>query len=304
MTHRLFRQEHPVLLGFFILACIFALFWAGITFFIATVSKPRADFFTEKEGIGVVELVGPIISAEEQLSTLRDFRTDDKVKAIVLRIDSPGGAVGASQELFTEVKKTAAVKPVVASMGSLAASGGFYAALGANKILANPGTLTGSIGVILKFANLEELFKKIGYHSEVIKSGPMKDVGSPDRPLTENERAMLQELIDSVYGQFVGAVAESRKIPVETVKTFADGRIFTGAQAKEKGLIDGFGNFSDAVALAAELGGLHEENPQLIYPEKDTFSLRRLITGEAGTWIKNILPRQVPFLSYEWTATN
>ena len=304
MTKRLFRQEHPVLLGFIILGCIFVLFWAGITFFIVSVSKPRPDFFSSREGVGVVELIGPIISADEHLATLRDFRTDDKVKAIVLRIDSPGGAVGASQELFSEIKKTAATKPVVASLGSIAASGGYYAALGASKIISNPGTLTGSIGVILRFANLEELFNKIGYHSEVVKSGALKDIGSPDRALTEEERQFLQELIDSVHNQFVAAVAEARHLPVETVRSYADGRVFTGAQAMENGLVDSFGNFSDAIAQAAALGGLEETNPRLIYPEDNTFSLRRIISGEANTWIQNLLPRRLPFLSYEWTAAN
>ncbi len=150
MTKRLFRQEHPVLLGFLILGCIFVLFWGGITFFVTTISKPRTQFFSKRDGVGVVELIGPIISSEKTLEVLKDFRKDSAVKAIVLRIDSPGGAVGASQEIFEEVKRTAAEKPVVASMGSIAASGGFYAAIGANKIFANPGTLTGSIGVILE----------------------------------------------------------------------------------------------------------------------------------------------------------
>jgi len=304
MTKRLFRQEHPVLLGFFILGCIFLLFWAGMTFFIYTISKPRAEFFPGRAGVGVVELRGPIISSEDTLATLRDFRTDDNVKAIVLRIDSPGGAVGASQEIFSEVKKTAAIKPVIASMGSLAASGGFYAAIGASKILANPGTLTGSIGVIIKFANLKELFDKIGYQSEVVKSGAMKDIGSPDRALTEEERQLLQSLIDSVHQQFVSAVAEQRHLPVETVRGFADGRIMTGAQAKENGLIDQFGNFSDAISLAANLGGLEEKAPHLIYPEEGPFSFSRFFTGEAASWLQNFLPTRLPFLAYEWNAAD
>ncbi|MEJ2689237.1 MAG: signal peptide peptidase SppA [Deltaproteobacteria bacterium] len=304
MAKRLFRQEHPVLLGFFILGCIFVLFWGGITFFIATISKPRTQFFSKRNGVGVVELVGPIISSEKTLAVLKDFRKDSSVKAIVLRIDSPGGAVGASQEIFEDVKHTAAEKPVVASMGSIAASGGFYAAIGANKIFANPGTLTGSIGVILKFANLQELFNKIGYKSEVIKSGALKDVGSPDRPLTEAEKKLLQDLIDNVFQQFVQAVATQRNIPVEKVLPIADGRVLSGAQAKELGLIDSFGNFTDAVAAAAKLGGLKDKEPELIYPEENTFSLSRLLSGEASTWLQNLMPRRVPFLSYEWTTTH
>lgn len=304
MTKRLFRQEHPVLLGFLILGCIFVLFWGGITFFITSISRPKAPFFVEKDGIGVVELFGPIISSEKTIEELKDLRRDDSVKAIVLRIDSPGGAVGASQEIFTEVKRTTAEKPVVASMGSIAASGGFYAAIGANKIVANPGTLTGSIGVILKFANLQELFAKIGYKSEVVKSGALKDMGSPDRPLTEEERKLLQNLIDNVYQQFVKAVSEQRNIPVETVRSYADGRVMTGEQAKELGLIDVFGNLTDAVSLAADLCGLDDKDPRLIYPEEDSFSLTRLLSGEASSWLHNLMPQQLPFLSYQWTATH
>lgn len=304
MAKRLFRQEHPVLLGFLILGCIFVLFWGGITFFVVAISHPRTQFFTKSDGVGVVELIGPIISSEKTLKELRDFRQDSSVKAIVLRIDSPGGAVGASQEIFEEVKRTAAEKPVVASMGSIAASGGYYAALGANKIYANPGTLTGSIGVILKFANLRELFDKIGYKSEVIKSGALKDIGSPDRPLTDAEKKLLQNLINNVYQQFVHAVATQRHLPLEKVLPIADGRVLSGEQAKNLGLIDAFGNFTDAVAMAAKLGGIKDKEPKLIYPEEDTFSLSRVITGEASSWLHSLVPQQIPFLSYQWTMTH
>ena len=188
-------------------------------------------------------------------------------------------------------------------MGSVAASGGFYAALGAERIMANPGTMTGSIGVIFIFANLQELFEKIGYRSEVIKSGRLKDIGSPNRPLSEEERGLIQGLIDNVHEQFVRAVAESRLLPIEQVRGLADGRIFSGEQAKEAGLIDGLGNFTDAALLAGELGGLDTtEMPHLIYPKRDEFPfISRFLRGAEGQAILNRYLFQVPGLAYEWT---
>jgi len=303
MSKRLFRQEHPVLMGFILLGLVFLFFWGGVTFFISTVNRPaKGEIFGMKPGVGIIDLKGVITTPEEIIDDLTSFRTNSNVKAIVLRIDSPGGAVGASQEIFEEVKRTNKVKPVVASMGSVAASGGFYAALGAEKIVASAGTLTGSVGVILKFANLKELFDKIGYKSEVVKSGDLKDIGSPDRPLSQKERDILQALIDNVYNQFVKAVAESRNLPEEQVRALADGRVFSGEQAKEAGLIDQLGNFTDAIMLAADLAGLDKENPNLIYPEKKEFSIFEMLTGDSSQSILNRAAK--PFssiLSYEWT---
>ncbi|OGR00932.1 MAG: signal peptidase [Deltaproteobacteria bacterium RIFOXYD12_FULL_50_9] len=301
MTKRLFRHEHPVLLGLLILGAISILFLGGITFFISIISpSDQKDFFGKKNGIGIIEVKGVIISSEDLLQDLRDFRENQAVKAIVLRLDSPGGAVGASQELFKEVQRTKATKPVIASMGSVAASGAYYAALGANKIMASPGTITGSIGVILKFANLEELFGKIGYKSEVVKSGKLKDTGAPDRPLAPEERAVLQNIIDNVHQQFIRDVAASRGLPEEKVKILADGRIYSGEQAKNLGLIDLFGNFEDAITLAANLAGLDAKQPQLIYPKEKGFSLISLITGEQASAFKDRLLSHTPALSYEW----
>lgn len=305
MTKRLFRQEHPILTGCLLLGLLMVVFWGGITFFVGSLfHRPDKGKLFHGEGIGVIEVTGVIVSADETLAQLTEFREADEIKAIVLRIDSPGGAVGASQELYEEVKRTNAVKPVVASMGSVAASGGLYAALGAGRIVANPGTLTGSMGVILKFANLEELFHKIGYKSEVVKSGHLKDIGSPSRPLTEEERVILQAMIDDVHGQFIKAVAESRKLPEEAVRAIADGRIFSGAQAKELKLIDQFGNMNDAVLLAAQLAGLDTKKmPELIYPEKDEFSLLSLLAGESGQALLNKTRFATPVLAYEWAVS-
>ena len=303
MTERAFRQRHPVLFGLFVLGCLTTVLWGGIALLVARLAgRPDPALFPSgEEGIGVIDLSGVIVSADETIADLTEFRNDPNVKAIVLRIDSPGGAVGASQELYSEVRRTNAVKPVVASMGSVAASGGYYAALGARKIVANPGTLTGSIGVIIKFANLETILGKIGYKDEVIKSGALKDIGAMNRAMTDEERALVQDLIDGVHRQFIEAVSESRDLPTETVTPLADGRVMTGEQAKQLGLLDELGNLTDAVRRAAELGGIDPENPELIYPRKKEFSLMDLVADErAGMSLKRLLPG-APGLSYEWS---
>jgi protease-4 len=297
-----FRQKHPILLGLFVLTGIFFLFLAGISLLISSLIShgPNTDIFAKKEGVGIIELKGLIVSSEQILKHLTELRNSPNVKSIVLRIDSPGGAVGASQEIYTEVKRTSEVKPVVASMGSMGASGGYYAALGADNIIANPGTMTGSIGVIVKFPNLESLYEKIGYKSEVIKSGPLKDVGASNRPLSDEERNLMQDLIDNVYTQFVRDIAESRSMPEETIYDLADGRIYSGEQALEVGLIDSLGNFTDAIMLAADLGGLDTKDPQLIYPKVERkFSILNLLTSAEQSLVDNFGPLY-PILSFEW----
>jgi protease-4 len=299
-----FRQKHPILLGLFILTGIFFLFLGGISLLISSLitHSPQTDIFSRKEGVGVVELKGLIVSSEQVLKHLTEFRNNPNVKSIVLRIESPGGAVGAAQEIYQEIKRTNEVKPVVASMGSMGASGGYYAALGADIIMANPGTMTGSIGVIVKFPNLEGLFEKIGYKSQVIKSGPLKDIGASNRPLSEDERKIMQDLIDNVYNQFVRDIAAARSMPEETIYELADGRVYTGEQALEAGLIDSLGNFTDAITIAADLGGLDTKEPQLIYPKAERkFSLFNLLTNAEQSLVDNFAPLY-PILSFEWTG--
>jgi protease IV len=304
MSQGLFRHKHPVLSGLLILGAVMLFFWGGITFFVASLIGPAKSELFLKEGIGVVDVKGVILDPEETLANLVAFREAPKIKGIVLRIDSPGGAVGASQEIYDEVRRTSGVKPVVVSMGSVAASGGLYVSLGASKIVANPGTLTGSMGVILKFANFEGLFEKIGYRSEVVKSGKLKDVGSPSRPLTAEERQMLQGMIDVVQSQFIQAVSESRSLPEADVRAIADGRIFSGQQAKDYGLVDRMGNFNDAVMLCAELAGMKPEKmPELIYPAGDDFSILQLITGKKNESLLQQTGLSGPILAYEWTGT-
>ena len=301
-----FGQRHPVLMGLFILSGIFLLFVGGISLFFFAFLSPQRDrpsIFDTRASIGVIELNGVIVSPEQTIADLTYFRGNDKIKGILLRIDSPGGAVGASQEIFEEVKRTNLVKPVVASLGSVAASGGYYAALGAERILASPGTITGSMGVIIKFPNLQELFDKIGYQAMVVKSGPMKDIGSPNRPMTDEELTMLQELIDTTLDQFILAVAESRSMTEAEVRPLADGRIFSGQQALEHGLIDGLGNFTDGVTAVAELAGLDTgEPPHLVYPEKEGLSIFSLLSGSGQENLWNRLGHGYPVLSYEWST--
>lgn len=286
-----------------IFGAIMLFFWGGITLFVSSLIRPSSAELFKKEAIGVIEVKGVILEPEKIIEDLVAFRENEKIKAIVLRVDSPGGTVGASQEIYQEVRRTSEIKPVVASMASVAASGGLYVSMGARKVVANPGTLTGSMGVIFKFVNLEGLFEKIGYRSEVVKSGELKDIGSSSRSMTKEERVMLQGMINVVHDQFVRDAAESRKLPEEEVRKFADGRIFSGQQAREYGLVDQLGNFSDAVLLAASLAGMKQEGmPSLIYPEKEDFSFLRLLTGEKNESLLRQTIGSGPVLVYEWTG--
>lgn len=304
MTKGLFRHDHPYLFGLIVLGAMGMMFWAGVAFFISTLVRPAgSDLFTRKDGIGVIDLQGVMMTSEETLANLAEFRQDRNIKAVLVRIDSPGGAVGAAQEIYQDIKRTAAVKPVVASMASVAASGGYYAALGATKIFANPGTMTGSIGVIIKFANLEKIFDKIGYQAEVIKSGVNKDIGSLSRPMTEEERTLLQEMIDDVHNQFISAVIDNRNMSDNQVRPLADGRIFTGSQAKAFGLIDQVGNFTDAVDQAMQLAGIAGEQPNLIYPDANKFPLFDMLVGDKTQSLLKLMQGPPASLMYQWNPS-
>ncbi|MEN8688075.1 MAG: signal peptide peptidase SppA [Desulfuromonadales bacterium] len=215
--------------------------------------------------IGIVEIYGVIADSKQVIEQLHDFRDNDSIKALVLRVDSPGGGVGPSQEIYDEVLALDELKPVVVSMGSVAASGGYYVAAAAREIIANPGTITGSIGVIMEFANFQELLEKIGLSSVVVKSGAYKDIGSPTREMSAAEREILQNLIDDVHNQFVASVAEGRELDEQAVRSIADGRIFSGRRAMELGLVDSMGNLQAAIERAAALAGLDTE-PKIVYP--------------------------------------
>lgn len=229
--------------------------------------------------IGILEVQGMIVDSGEFIKQLHEFRDNDKISAVVLRIDSPGGVVGPSQEMYEEIRKFTKKKKLVVSMGSLAASGGYYIAAPANIIVANPGTVTGSIGVLMKLSNIQGLLGKVGLNSFVLKSGRFKDSGSPIRPMTKEDREILQGVIDSMHSQFVKAVADGRKIPVDDVRKIADGRIFSGEQALKVKLVDRLGNLQDAVSEAAKLSGIKGE-PELVYPpEKKKTLLDMFVEG-------------------------
>lgn len=248
----------------------------------------RGAGLTGMDKVAVLKVEGVITDSSEISRQIKDLGEMDDVKAVVVRIDSPGGAVGPSQEIHGEIRRLRKTKKVVASMGTIAASGGYYVAVAADRIVANPGTITGSIGVLIEFINAEELLSKVGLKGYVVKSGKYKDVGSPLRQMSEEEKKLLQEVIDDVNGQFIAAVSEGRKKKPEEVAQIADGRIFTGAQAKAKGLIDEVGGLTDAIDIASRLAGITGE-PEVIYFEKTKFSLWNAFMGESAAKLYNDL---------------
>jgi protease-4 len=237
-----------------------------------------ADFSVGGNRVGEIDINGTITGSQETLKQLKEFRKESSIKAILLRIDSPGGAVGPSQEIYREIRRTVQSKPVVVSMGSVAASGGYYIASAASYIVANPGTLTGSIGVIIHLPNLHELFGKIGYQMTTIKSGKFKDIGNPAREMTPEEKELLQTTIDETYRQFVRDVASARNLPEEQVREIADGRVIMGEKALELKLVDQLGNFEDALIKAGVLGKIEGE-PEVQKAKKSKPSLLDLLVG-------------------------
>jgi len=241
------------------------------------------SFFAGNNGVGIVEIEGPIYESEETVKQIEEYRKDDSIKAIILRINSPGGSVAASQEIYHASKKAAEEKPVIASMATVAASGGYYVALGATKVLANPGTITGSIGVRMEHVVLSDLLNWAKIRHETLKSGKYKDIGSFDRPLTKEERELLQELLTDIHQQFKEAVMEERDLELAELDAVADGRVFTGREALELGLVDALGGWTEAVDLAAELGGIKGE-PRLV--EKKKFKYENLFGGVMSSLIE------------------
>jgi len=229
------------------------------------------------EKVALIRIEGMIMDSKDTVDEIKEYVKDPSIKAIVLRIDSPGGAVAPAQEIYEEVRKAATKKKVIVSMGSIAASGGYYIASPATKIVANPGTLTGSIGVIMEIPNIEGLMNKLGIKTEVVKSGRHKDMASLFRGIKKEEREILQNVLDDVHDQFIKAVAEGRKMLYDDVKKIADGRIFTGEQALKAGLIDELGSLEDAVQTAAKLSGIKGE--PVVISKKERFSLINLLRG-------------------------
>ncbi|MDD2540275.1 MAG: signal peptide peptidase SppA [Desulfuromonadaceae bacterium] len=249
-----------------------------------TILRSEDTSIISEKGVGLVEVKGMILDSRETVRQLRYFLKQDTVKAVVLRVDSPGGIVAPSQEIYSEVKKFAAKKKIIVSMGSLAASGGYYISAPATMIYANPGSITASIGVILKLSNIESLMDKIGIKSYTLKTGKFKDSGSPFRKFSAEDRAMLQLVIANTHEQFVRAVAEGRKLPIEDVRKIADGRILSGEQAKEHKLVDRLGTLQDAIEEAGRLAGISGE-PELLLPPKKKINYLDLLTeGVEGTF--------------------
>lgn len=258
-----------VFIGLFFMSVQIAKFFMGS-------SEPAVS---DKKNVGLVEVKGMILDSKETVRQLRYFYKNDDIKAVVLRVDSPGGVVAPSQEIYAEVARFAAKKKIVVSMGSLAASGGYYISAPATVIYANPGTITASIGVILKLSNIEALMDKIGIKSVTLKTGKYKDSGSPVRKFNEADRAMLQAVINSTHEQFIKAVATGRKLPVEDVRSIADGRILSGEQAKACKLVDRLGTLQDAIEEAGRLAGIKGEPETIQAPKKKTGFIEALSEG-------------------------
>lgn len=257
-------RKHPVILGFGLLFLIGLIL---LLLMVISTSLFRQRSMSWGERVGVVPVEGIIRDAREIIRQIEEFGRDNNVRALVIRIDSPGGGVAPSQEIYDALRAVGKKKKVVASMGSLAASGGYLVACGADRIVANPGTMTGSISAIMFFANAEELLGKIGLKSSVIKSGRFKDIGSPVRAMTDEEKALMQSLVDDTYDQFLDVVAKGRRMPKEEVRKLADGRLYTGRQARKLGLVDELGDLNHAVRLAGTMSGMTGE-PEAVYPAR------------------------------------
>lgn len=260
----LFLKKHP-LLAFFVFILVLFCFFIIYLFRTLTDDGPLSLSLGEK--IEVIEVEGVIVNSKETVDQIKEARENESIKGVVIRINSPGGGVAPSQEIYSEIIKLRKEKKVVASLSSLAASGGYYIACATEKIIANPGTLTGSIGVIMEFSNVEGLFEKIGLKSYAIKSGKYKDIGSPVREMTKEEKELLSDVIQNVQKQFVSAIVDGRAMDREKVLKFADGRIFSGEQALDYGLVDQLGTLEDSIDEVAKMAGLEGE-PKVVYAEK------------------------------------
>lgn len=276
---------------------------AGIfLFFIASIFFGRSDNtdgfdISSGKRVGLIEVKGVILDAETTVKNLERYAENQNIAAVILRIDSPGGGVAASQEIYEAVKRVReGGKFVIASMASVAASGGYYIACGADTIMANPGTTTGSIGVIAEMLNATELMKKIGVHFEIIKSGKFKDTGSPFRPMNEEDRRQLQSYVDNAYQQFVDVVVSERNLTTEEVLKYADGRIYTGQQAHELQLIDLLGTYEDAVALAGKVAGISGK-ARVVKPPARKTTMWDLLFGDVEQHLIRL--QTLPVLRYQ-----
>jgi protease-4 len=288
-------RKHPVIFGLFLLVLIFILFFIFV-YGVSTFTGDNGSFSLENK-IAVVTLEGIIKDPSPVVDQLFEYGKDDSIKAVVLRIDTPGGGVVSSQEIYKAVLALKKKKNVVVSMGSVATSGGYYVACAANKIVANPGTITGNIGVVVHFSNVEELLKKIGLKPSIVKSGRYKDIGSPLREMTRDEKRLIQGVVDDIYDQFLEAVSLNRSISKEQAASIADGKIFTGRQALKMGLVDFLGDKEYAINLAAKLSKI-KGKPEVVYPKEKRLKLWKYILKETVSSIVSELRKEGSGISY------
>lgn len=277
-------KKNPLLIVLGLSAFFFVVFVAiavGTVVSLTGTPSSSKQLFGKSNFIGVLEIKGVIMDAKKPLKQIETFAEDESIKGVLVHINSPGGAVGPSQEIYDALVKLAKKKPVYSSMGSLAASGGYYAAVGTKRIFANPGTITGSIGVIMQFADLSKLYQWAKVNPYSIKTGRYKDIGSPSREMNAEEKALLQEMIDNVLGQFRKAVATGRNLSMEKVIELSDGRIYSGEQAKNVKLVDDLGGFNDAVEALAKEAGITGK-PKLVYASKSRKNLFDLLDDLDG----------------------
>jgi len=294
-------RKHPIIYGISLVLFVGVIFL--LVLHVLSVLRGEERSFSTGDKIGIVTISGIITNSQEIVEQLDAFGKDKAIKAVVLRIDSPGGGVAPSQEIYAAVKGLRKDKKVVASLGAIAASGGYMIACAADKIVANPGTITGSISAIMYFANAEDLLKKIGLKSSIIKSGKYKDIGSPIREMTDDEKKILQELVDDIYNQFLDVITKDRKTSPEEIKRIADGRVFSGRQAQKLKLVDFLGDGSYAVRLAGKMAGI-SGTPDVVYPKKKgvtfwDYILQNTTTSIVAAIKSRTIPQGVNYL-YEF----
>jgi len=282
----MFTRRHPFLFFILVFSSIIAATIVMTSLMAMFEKEERAFGYGER--VGVIEIEGMMTDSRRVLEQIKAFRRQDSIKAIVLRINSPGGAVGPAQEVYREIRKTVENKTVVASLGSIAASGGYYVASAADRIIANPGTVTGSIGVIMGYTNFQALFEKIGLRPVIIKSGEYKDIASPLRKITDKERELLQQFTDNIHTQFIEDVAEGRAERPAAIRKIADGRIFSGETAKGYGLVDQLGNLEDAIECAGRLGGI-KGRVRCVYPPEEKLPILEYLMDMVAARIQSTM---------------
>jgi len=270
-------RRHPILFAFIVIIC--AMVALGTVVYVISALTGKHPV-TGENRVGVVVVEGVLTDSRDVINQIKFFEKEDGIKAVVVRINSPGGGVVPSEEIYQALRELRKKKRVIASMGTVAASGGYLVACGAEKIVANPGTITGSISALMHFANVEDLMKKVGIKSQVIKSGKFKDMGSPVREMTAEEKALLQSVVDDIFEHFLEVIAKERKIPKDKLREIADGRIFTGRQAKEQALVDELGSLEEAIRMAGNMVGI-KETPEAVYAPKKKVSFWELLLRES-----------------------